>query len=115
MSDTSVARTILAQLGGGRFVAMTGASSFASSSDTLSFRLPARFAKNGIRGVRIVLNASDTYTVSFLAMPTKANGYTVPTVAEYADIYADQLRDVFTHTTGLETSLGTMGQIRRAS
>ena len=39
MTDMTVARTILDQLGGARFVAMTGAREFVGSADSLTFKI----------------------------------------------------------------------------
>lgn len=111
-----VADTILAQLGGRRFVVMTGASSFSHGefgpADSnrrdpgLSFRLPAR-SSNGVAGVIITLDPSDTYRIRFLG-PCRAPSYTVKTIADLDGVYVDVLRETFTRYTGLETSLGTM-------
>ena len=57
--STEVAKTILAQLGGKRFIAMTGANSFTGSADELTFKLPTR---GKMRAVKIKLEPSDTYT-----------------------------------------------------
>lgn len=55
-----VALTILSQLGGsGRLSAMIGAHTFTSDTNSLSFKIKAR-AKNGIKGIRITLDPSDT-------------------------------------------------------
>ncbi len=63
--DLTVANTILAQLGGGgRLTAMIGATNFLGSANSLQFRFAAP-ATNGANSVRIVLDASDTYTVEF--------------------------------------------------
>jgi len=90
MSDT--AKTILAQLGGNRFLVMTGAKHIFSDNGgkALVFQLP-RGARDGINAVRIELDASDTYTA------TK--------VREVSFVYADQLQTLFTSTTGLAVSL----------
>jgi len=109
---TEVAKTILAQLGGGRFVAMTGARKMSGDEDTLLIHLPARFAKDGITAVKIKLEANDTYTMTFYKV-TKARGQwtggtTYLTIAEVEDVYNDSLRSVFESKTGLATSLGTM-------
>jgi hypothetical protein len=104
MADLSVANTILAQLGGRRFIAMTGASSFSGGSNALGFRVPAKLTKNKISGVRITLDDNDTYTVTFLAQK-KAPTFEVYTVAEHSLIYFDQLEAVFTSETGLATHL----------
>ena len=105
----TVAETILQQLGGHRFRAMTGAHSFTSDRDTLVFKIPR--AKSGIKAVRITLDPSDTYTVTFFKQ-ARAPSFKVTVVKEIDGVYADQLRDVFTEATGLYTSLGTMGRDR---
>lgn len=106
-----IANTILAQLGGRKFLAMTGAKNLFGSDEerTLQFQLPRSFAKDGINAVRVKLEESDTYTVTFYKVGTARTGYAHKTVREVSDVYADSLRAVFTETTGLETSLGTMG------
>jgi hypothetical protein len=103
----TVSNTILAQLGGSRFIAMTGASSFTGSANALSFKLPGKsgFVKNGIRGVRIVLDPSDTYTVAFYAWRKKGGVSDFKIISEYSDIYAENLRGLFERETGLRTSL----------
>ena len=40
MSDITVAKTILRQLGGRSFIFMTGARNLIASADSLSFRIP---------------------------------------------------------------------------
>lgn len=97
-----VANTILSQLGGNQFIAMTGAWSFSSDKRTLSFRVPK--AKNGIRGVIITLQPNDLYQVRFLGMKLK------PVIRAYDvsfhnDVYNDKLQEIFTQETGLETKL----------
>lgn len=104
MTDMTVAQTILAQLGGRRFIAMTGATSFSGGSNALGFRVSSRMAKNRISGVRITLDPNDTYTVTFLAQ-RRAPSFEVYTVAEHSMIYSDQLEEIFTAETGLATRL----------
>jgi len=101
--DLQVARTILEQLGGGKFIAMTGARHIVGSETDLSFTLPGGggFCKDGINLVRIALTPADTYTVTF----SRRRGRTVETVSEFTDIYFDQLQSVFESATGLRTSL----------
>ncbi len=64
-----VATEILKQLGGNRFIAMTGATKFAYFDENgecgLFFRLPSNFAMKGINLVKIKLTFSDTYLVTF--------------------------------------------------
>jgi hypothetical protein len=96
-----VAQTILEQLGGGRFLAMTGARDLVAAGDGLRMRLPRGLAKDGISHVAINLEASDLYTVRFL----KARNLKVETVAEEAGVYHDQLQMIFKLHTGLDTRL----------
>jgi predicted RNA methylase len=99
-----VARTILEQLGGQRFIAMTGAKNLVGEAHALTFKLPANFAKDGINHVRISLEPSDTYTVRFARLG-RAPAHKLTEVAVVEDVYADDLQDVFTRYTGLDTSL----------
>lgn len=62
----NVAQTILTQLGGNRFAAMTGAKQFVAVTDYLQFKLPANFAKGGINCVKVTLTAADLYDVEFM-------------------------------------------------
>lgn len=96
-----VAETILEQLGGNRFVVMTGARSFLADGNALRFRLPSNFASHGINAVSVTLNGADTYDLVF----SKARGSSVTEVASVTHVYADQLRDVFRSETGLDTTL----------
>lgn len=101
MSDLTVSQTILEQLGGGRFIAMTGAKQFIGSATTLSFRVPK--AKDGITGVRITLTPMDLYDVEFLRLRGVVAEPDV--VAKVQGAYAEDLRRVFTAHTGLDTTL----------
>lgn len=100
-----IANAILEQLGGGRFVVMTGARHLVSHADALSFKLPARFAKDGINYVKVTLTAADDYRVEFF----KLRGIKFSPVSKVEGVYADMLRGVFEQATGLYTSLGSMG------
>ena len=99
----ATANTIIQQLGGRKFIAMTGAKDMMALDSGLRFRLPGGggFTKNGINMVRIALDPSDTYSVAFL----RVRGQTVKTISEHTDIYADGLQELFTQETGLDTSL----------
>ncbi len=106
--QTGTAYTILEQLGGRRFVFMTGAKALTLAPESLRFRLPGGggFCKGGINAVTITLTHRDDYDLAFSRVTKR--GATV--VATREGIYADQLQDVFTSVTGLVTSLGTMGR-----
>jgi hypothetical protein len=99
MSNLTVANTILEQLGGGRFIAMTGAKSFVGGEDSLHFSIPK--SKDGINKVRIILAPSDTYRMEFY----KARGIECALIGEMEMVYAEDLRRIFTSHTGLHTNL----------
>lgn len=101
-----IATEILRQIGGRRFIAMTGAKNMLSHESGLSFRLPSRFATDGINYVKVTLTADDDYTVEF----GKVWGVKYRVLATVEGVYCDNLRDVFTDKTGLECTLGTMGR-----
>jgi len=97
----SVAHEILNQLGGNRFIVMTGAKNFSSSGNTLMFRLPSKFALKGINYVTITLDPSDTYSVVFY----KVRGTKAVEISKETDVYCDTLQETFSHHTGLYTRL----------
>jgi len=103
MSNIDVAKTILSQLGGGRFIAMTGAKNLIGDATSLTFRLPK--AKDGINAVKITLDPSDTYTVRFFRVGDRRTAYAQTDKSVHADIYADTLQELFTRITGLYTHL----------
>ena len=120
MDHMTVSQTILTQLGGNKFKAMTGAKNFLSHAavvgapgPALSFHLPARFAKQGINYVKIHLAADDTYTMVFTkvgpspSLKRRLAGaqQSIKVVATAEGVYADQLQSVFKHHTGLDTHL----------
>lgn len=106
-SASKVADTILDQLGGQKFLAMTGAQPIiGGKGKELTLKLPA-FAKDGINTVTIGLNSEDLYDVVFSRYTNRPKAtYTV--VDEVKGVYAEDLQRIFTDHTGLETSLGTM-------
>lgn len=91
---STVAETILQQLGGRRFIAMTGARSFVGDDSSLTFNLPI----GKVRRVKIDLSLSDTYTVTFWARHGDR-------VDEVSDVYVDVLCPLFSQETGLQVSL----------
>ena len=61
----STAKEILNQLGGNKFIAMTGARNLGATENSLCFKLPRGFAKDSINLVKVELDLTDTYTVHF--------------------------------------------------
>jgi hypothetical protein len=104
MADLEIAQTILAQLGGRRFISMTGARNLIGGENYLMFGLPAGFAKDGINKVRITLDWTDTYIFEALKV------YPGPelkfdTIEKLEGVYTEDLQEIFTRVTGLDTHL----------
>jgi hypothetical protein len=96
----NVAHTILNQLGGNRFLAMTGAKNLLGRPDGLSFKVGTNAKK--VSHVRITITPADLYTVEFM----QVRGTQVPKILHTAvQVYADHLQELFTRHTGLDTRL----------
>jgi hypothetical protein len=98
-----VARTILEQLGGKRFIVMTGAKNFSGDHNSLTFRFPTSEDRESrrVNAMRITLEASDTYTVKTFYV----YGGRLTDVNSNGDIYCEDLQETFTDMTGLFTHL----------
>jgi len=98
-----IANTILNQIGGRKFVVMTGAKDFIDLKNGLQFRLPStpHYTRDGINSVRVTLEADDTYKVEFW----KVRGINAKQVASVDQVYADNLQHIFSTYTGLATRL----------
>ena len=98
-----ISSTILTQLGGRRFIAMTGCKNFVfdHTNGALSFKLPGMVRKIATH-VKIKLNALDLYDMEFIKI--KRNGDMV-TIDTRKGIYNDMLQACFSKTTGLATHL----------
>jgi hypothetical protein len=90
---------VIAQLGGGRFIAMTGAKDFFIGPKGMVFKI-GRNSKS-VNYVRVNLNSMDTYDVEFLSV----RNYKEKVKSKAKGVYADTLRDTFEQNTGLRTSL----------
>jgi hypothetical protein len=96
----TIAQTILQQLGGNKFIAMTGARDLAAGSNSLQFHFAKGANKANI--CRVTLETTDTYMVQFF----NRRAFDVRNVGDVKrGIYADQLQELFTAETGLLTRL----------
>ena len=103
--NQEIATTILNQLGGRRFVMMTGAKDFIITKNELSFKIGRNC--NSINRVLIALDPSDTYTIKFCRdrLSKKTWEFSRKVVNEISDVYCDMLQPVFTQYTGLDTRM----------
>jgi hypothetical protein len=85
----SVVLNIFHQLGGHRFIAMTGAHTIVKDGANLTFTVP-RTRGCKVNRVKITLTGRDEYTVTGY----NARGLECPLVATVEGVYADNLADV---------------------
>lgn len=90
------ANTVLRQLGGSKFVAMTAARDLCYDDTSVMFRIGRN--PKGVVKLTINLDPSDTYTV-------KAWNKTWDEIDSASDVYCDQLSDIVAEMTGLRLSL----------
>ena len=99
-----VAETILQQLGGRRFIAMTGAKKLLASNDSLSFRIGRNATQTNY--VKIEYDyGKDLYSMSFSYVANNKGEITTKELKRLEGVYCDQLTEIFTDFTGLYTSL----------
>lgn len=94
-----VAETILDQLGGKRFLLMTGSSPLSKSENSVTVIIGKN--KTSANRVKITLNGKDLYDVVFMQYRNLDN----KVLKTFNDVYAEDLQDIFTDYTGLYTKL----------
>ncbi len=99
-TDMEIANTILAQLGGNKFIVMTGSKNFIASKESLTMTL----TKNKVKAkyLSVTLNSNDTYTMLFFSLN---RNFERVSKSEKTGVYFDQLQSIFTEVTGLDTHL----------
>ncbi len=95
-SNKQIASTILSQLGGNKFIAMTGSKNFVAIESGLTMKLTRN--KISATWLRIKLTPMDDYTMEFIGRTGKVK-------KSFEGVYCDMLQDIFTDVTGLYTSL----------
>ncbi len=114
-----VCNTIMQQLGGNKFLAMTGSKPLHyGTNDSGNDFITLKLTRNevGAKWLRISLLPSDTYKMEFIKekktldksyLPMKIYDKAPVTVVEKEGVYCDMLQSIFTSVTGLYTSLGS--------
>lgn len=100
-TNPEIATTILRQLGGNRFLVMTGAKDCLDIGNGFRCRI-GRNSKR-VTHVEILLDATDTYTVNFYRITKR--GLDVDLIESLDMVYADNLRSHIEISTGLRLSL----------
>ena len=102
MRDLIVAREILNQLGGHKFIVMVGAFNLAGDDNFLQFSFKGCSKYNKCR---IELEPNDTYKFMLYKFHKFPNVVDFEPLVNLSYIYFDQLTGIFERETGLRTSL----------
>lgn len=113
-TNKTIAETILLQLGGNRFIAMTGSKNFLCDKNWLSMHLKRN--KSGAKFLKIHLNEMDLYDMVFTRVKKTLNkeesfgtykwyDEELIEVKRVEGIGWEQLQEIFTEVTGFYTSL----------
>jgi hypothetical protein len=94
-----VATTILNQLGGNKFLAMTGSYNLVAGEKMLAMKLRRNQSKSNY--LRITLTSMDDYLMEFIS----TRGASVKVKNSFEGVYFDQLQSIFTDITGMYTKL----------
>lgn len=127
---TANSNIIFNQLGGQKFVVMTGAKNMVSTENGLTFQIGKNASKANL--VKVTVNANDTYNLQFWNKGKEINSILLMVkyfqqglndeqirikvaeaekkaepkmLKEYSGIYSDQLQDLFTEYTKMYTKL----------
>lgn len=109
--ENFVVNEILRQLGGNKFLVMTGCKNLVADKNSLTMDIPKN--KSKANNLKITLNGDDTYTMIFKKV-TKARFDTKKMIfveaketiiKTFEGIYFDMLQEIFTEVTWMYTSL----------
>ena len=100
-TDKSIAIEILRQLGGNKFIAMTGARNFVCDDDSMSFKLSQTMTKDRISHIKITLNCMDTYNITYYNI----RGINIKIIDTFEGAYNDMLQTIISNRTGLSLGL----------
>lgn len=102
--DNQVAKIILQQIGGRRFVAMTGSHDFINLGNGLRMSLSRN--KTSANRLEIIYDeGADLYNLRFYRQSFSKKTFEVKTkdIKTYEGVYCDMLEEIFTDVTGLYT------------
>lgn len=100
-----IAQTIISQMGGNQFIAMTGTKNFVYGDNELGPYLQMKLSQNKNRFTHLVVQyheATDEYSMEFSKV---ASNGTKTGVHLIVDVHAEDLAPIFEDETGLYTHL----------
>ena len=101
LKEAKTYEVILQQLGGNKFIAMTGAKNLGTSGNKKNLSFSIGRNSKSITHVKITLTSADLYDVEVI----NARGAKIKVVKKVKGVYADMLQKIFTKYTGMRTSL----------
>lgn len=96
-----IAQEILRQLGGHRFISMTGCREIMCLDSSIKMRLQPNKSKANYLLIKLMPN--DTYTMQFFRFISSS--FTIKIIEEITGVYSENLQDVFTDKTGFLTRM----------
>ena len=99
-NNLTIAKTIIQQLGGNKFIVMTGARNIFADGQGVTMQIMKN--KSKAKYVSIILNSLDLYDMQFKSLDKDLN---LIIRAEANNIYFEDLETIFTNITGLNTRL----------
>lgn len=94
-------QVVLQQLGGRKFMAMTGAKNLTFNKEESSLSMKIGKNSAGVNHLKITLEPDDTYTLYF----GRIRNLNYKVIRTVKGVYAEALQNVFTEVTGMYTSL----------
>lgn len=113
LTGKEISATILEQLGGNKFITMTGSKNFIYDNDKTYLTMTLKKNQSKANTLTITLEDNDTYTVEFSKctaprMNKKTFEFTEgkkTTINQIELVYGDILQEIFTSETGFDTTL----------
>jgi hypothetical protein len=99
MDEMYVAVTILEQLGGNKFITMTGAKCWTYDETSITFKIGRNSGK--VQFFKVTLNALDLYDLEFYKHIKDEKRM----IEEVKGVFNDQLQEIFNRVTGMDTHL----------
>jgi hypothetical protein len=104
-----IAGEILNQLGGNKFLSMTGCKNLMfgenEKAETVYIQMDLRKNESKANRLMITLELNDTYTMDFMKINLSAYNTSIKTMKCVKGVYHDKLQEIFTSVTGLNTKL----------
>lgn len=100
-NNNTTANEILRQLGGNKFIAMTGANGFSYNNNSLTFMIGKN--KGKYKAISITLNPLDLYDIDFIKQKRLPLLEVIKETIK--NVYVENMLEIIENKTGLDTRL----------